>query len=78
MTHYSWTISTEQTSVQGEGDHLALTAAVALSDPPGVAPADWIVDLLLADGFTDGVTTHENEGDKGWSLEVREIVASAA
>lgn len=77
MAHYSWTISTEQTSVHGEGDHLALTAAVTLSNPPCVAPVDWIVDLLLADGFTNGVTSHENEGES-WSLEVREIVASAA
>lgn len=75
MTLYSWTLQTSWGADSGEGDVEALTQAVRDADLPGVAPADWIVDMLLADGFADGEAVHRHEGSESWTLSVLPISA---
>ena len=77
MAHFNWTIRSYANSIAGEGDHNALVRAVALSNPPGLAPADWIVDILLAEGLDDGGEVLRHEGTDAWSLEVSVGPASA-
>ncbi|MCZ7861134.1 hypothetical protein O9X98_06910 [Agrobacterium salinitolerans] len=74
MTRYTWTLNTASGSSSGEGDVASLTQAVRSADLPGVAPADWIVDMLLADGFSDGEAIHHHEGAGAWSLRVRPVL----
>lgn len=75
MTRYTWILNTASGSSNGEGDVASLTQTVRDADLPGVAPADWIVDMLLADGFADGEAVHRHGGPGAWSLQVRPMLA---
>jgi hypothetical protein len=74
LTAYSWTLTTPAGAISGSGDKGTLTRYVRDADLPGVSPADWVVDLLLADGFEDGEAVHRHEvGKGGWTLAVRPL-----
>lgn len=72
MTAYSWTLTTPAGTSSASGDVETLTSFVRDAALPGVSPADWVVDLLLADGFEDGEAFHRHEvGNDGWTLAIR-------
>jgi hypothetical protein len=73
MTRYNWVLHAASGSSSGEGDVADLTKAVDDADLSGVAPADWIVDMLLADGFENGEAVHRHEGNDSWMLSVRPL-----
>ncbi|MCS4089356.1 hypothetical protein [Rhizobium sp. BK176] len=74
MTAYSWTLTTPAGTSSAKGDVETLTRFVRDADLPGVSPADWVVDLLLADGFETGEAVHRHEvGNGGWTLSVRPL-----
>lgn len=73
MSRYTWVLNTASSSANGEGDVASLTEAVRAAALPGVAPADWVVDMLLADGFENGEAIHRHDGNDGWTLSVRPL-----
>lgn len=73
MTAYSWTLTSTAGTSTASGDAETLASFVRDARLSGLMPADWIVDLLLADGFEDGEAVHRHEGEDGWTLAVRPL-----
>lgn len=74
MNIYTWTLARHCGSSSATGDQQALTGFLRDARLPGVMPADWVVDLLLADGFQQGEAVFGHEGSEGWTLTVKPIV----
>ncbi|MCV9964931.1 hypothetical protein OIU34_23845 [Pararhizobium sp. BT-229] len=73
MTAYSWTLTSPAGTSSASGDVDALTRFVRGARLSGLMAADWVVDLLLADGFENGEAVHRHEGSDGWTLAVRPL-----
>ncbi|MBY3151352.1 hypothetical protein HFO56_02985 [Rhizobium laguerreae] len=74
MSSFSWTLTSGAGTRSARGDLDALTRFVGDADLPGVLAADWIVDLLLADGFENGQAAHHHDvGGESWILMVRPL-----
>lgn len=75
MSGYAWTLKQGSREIEGQGSAETLIDQLKSARLPGLAPADWIVDHLIADGFVDGSTVYRHDVTKHdeWTLTLRQL-----
>jgi hypothetical protein len=75
MSSYAWTLKQGSTETEGHGSAEALTEQLKSARLPGLAPSDWIVDHLIADGFVNGSTVYRHDVTKQdeWTLTLQQL-----
>jgi hypothetical protein len=75
MSSYAWTLKHGSRETDGHGSVEALTEQLKSSRLPGLAPVDWIIDHLIADGFVNGTTVYRHDVTKQdeWTLTLQQL-----
>jgi hypothetical protein len=75
MSNYTWTLKHGSREIEGQGSPETLIEQLKSTRLPGLTPADWIVDHLIADGLVNGSTVYRHDVTKQdeWQLTLRQL-----